>query len=214
MQQFIKDYFEGNENNPSARFLAFDICHSYFKNHRGKASSDTNIFESVLVLWSYLGSWGMFRGSSKLSKANPFVLKDVIAVIDEYENLFDVDIPKYDECGECMKACYQAISEKLRQKDVNPTLTLVTKIMFGVYSCIPAIDGNVKEYFEKENGCCPRSIETLMARIKRVYEKNQKELNPHSISTVDWNGDSYRREFNSARLFDMFAYVEGKKSNT
>lgn len=213
MPDFVKKYFDGHENDPYARSLSFDICHDYFNAHRGVAAADCNLRESILVLWGYLGSWGMLRGSAKLSKTNPYVLKDVIAVIDEYDYLFDVDIPLYEKYAANMEECYDKLSKALSDHNPSPTLTLVTKIMFGVYSCIPAIDTNVWNYIKAQTGTSPSSIDSAIHAITAVYANQRQHLTPCLVTTAHWTGGTYRRICNSARLFDMLAYVEGLKTS-
>ncbi|OOR92777.1 hypothetical protein B0181_01185 [Moraxella caviae] len=45
------------------RYLSFDFCYHYFYNIN---TSTQDREKSCYVLWSYLASWGMLRGSSFL----------------------------------------------------------------------------------------------------------------------------------------------------
>ncbi|HCQ71967.1 MAG TPA: hypothetical protein DIT75_00965 [Rikenellaceae bacterium] len=212
---FINDYFGGHNNDPNARFLSFDICHNYFLSHKGVASSPENINESVMTLWGYLSSWGMLRGSGALHNKNPYYLKGAIEVIDKYGDLFDVDLPDYPEKSDQIVKCYDALAscmaiEGATKKDSTiPSQLLITKIMFGVFSCIPAIDNNVGKYFKKRGSL--RSIRKAVETFGSFYESHKDLLKPRRITTSDWNGQAYERRFNSVRLLDMFAYSEGQR---
>ena len=62
------------------RFASYDFCHSYFLRNRDSLSSKME--ESCIYLWSFLGSWGMLRGSSVLFKENsPASLCNVVECI-------------------------------------------------------------------------------------------------------------------------------------
>lgn len=212
---FINDYFGGHRNDPTARYLSFDICHNYFQSHKGVASSPENINESVMTLWGYLSSWGMLRGRGALHNKNPYYLKGAVEVIDKYGDLFDVDLPDYPEKSGKIIECYNKLVKCLTIKDPTekdstiPTKLLITKIMFGVFSCIPAIDNNVGKYFKKRGSL--RSIRKAVETFGSFYENHKDLLKPKKITTSDWNGQPYERRFNSARLLDMFAYSEGQR---
>lgn len=208
---FIKEYFRGQEKNHFDRFLAFDICHDYFSKHRGNASSSKNLRESILVLWSYLGSWGMLRGRSYLHELNPFFLKDAISVIDKYSILYDIDVADYDELGKTIEVCYFDLRQALSLNNDKPTNTLVTKIMLGVFSCIPATDVNVSESLYAIYGKHPRTVRTILRATKLYYYINKTLFSPREIITLDWNGKEYKRTYNTIKLIDMHAFVEGKK---
>lgn len=208
---FAKDFFEGNEHNPYARYLAFDICHSYFQNNKGKASLPHKKKKSILTLWGFLSAWGMMRRGSFLSQKNPFILKDAIGIIDKYAMLFDVDIEDYDEYRDAIIKCFSELSCSIGQYDNRkPSITLITKIMYGVYSCIPAIDINVSVYLNYINGSYPTTIQSALDAVKKCYVQNKSLLMPLEISTIDWKNHPYTRLFNSVRMVDMMAYTKGK----
>jgi len=75
----------------------------------------------------YLASWGMFRGSSKLLTSG----------IKIFEDLSDLLL---DKKGDGVIVQYESIKKFLDNKEISSTQTLITKIMLGVYSNIPAID--------------------------------------------------------------------------
>ena len=70
VQAFINEgkTSDGEKTNPCHRNLSFDYCYSYFYNNRCHFTE--KLQESCSQLWSYLASWGMLRGSSKLLQNN------------------------------------------------------------------------------------------------------------------------------------------------
>lgn len=208
---FITNYFDGHDNDPNARFLSFDICREYFLSHRGAASKPENINESVMTLWGYLTSWGMLRGSKcALHNKNPYYLKDAIHVIDQYEKLFEIDLPDYHNAKGLIENCYKDLERSLTTESTKTLQLLVTKIMFGVFSCIPATDINVRTYFKGKGSL--NGIQNATKTFDSFYETHKEQLKPRMIATSDWNGEPYERLFNSARLLDMYAYVNGQNS--
>ena len=61
------------------RYASFDFCYSYFYQvHVLNESKNEDKEKSCMVLWSYLASWGMLRGSSKLLQKSPAYLLPLI----------------------------------------------------------------------------------------------------------------------------------------
>lgn len=213
---YINDYFDGHRNDPNARFLSFDICHNYFLSHKGVASRPKNINESVMTLWGYLSSWGMLRGRGALKNKNPYYLKGTIEVIDKYGDLFDVDLTDYPKKSGLLVKCYDdlescmTIEGTTKRDSTIPSLLLITKTMFGVFSCIPAIDVNVGKYFNENKIGSLRTIHNAIETFGSFYESHKDLLKPRLIATTDWNGLPYERRFNSVRLLDMYAYSKGQ----
>lgn len=82
--------------------------------------------------------------------------------------------------------------------------------MFGVFSCIPAIDVNVGKYFKDNKIGSLRTIHNAIETFGSFYESHKHLLKPRLIATTDWNGLPYERRFNSVRLLDMYAYSKGQ----
>lgn len=92
----------------------------------------------------------MLRGSSKLLQKSPAALKPLVEHIAQ-SKVWDIDVDNYnDENIEKLLEEYHELEEILNAMDVKPTLTLVTKIMLGVYGNIPAYDTYFTEAFRNE----------------------------------------------------------------
>ena len=157
------------------RFASYDFCYNYFQQNKGQLSTPQNIEHSCYVLYSYLASWGMLRGSSQLLQCSPAALIELIRHFDTIKNnpIWDWDVPDYAD-PDCIqdiiteyeqiekiltflfkatkgKASYNYEEEENLSTNTNgskksiPTDTLVTKIMLGVFGVVPAFD----TYFKK-----------------------------------------------------------------
>jgi hypothetical protein len=181
---FSKKY--NNKDGFMHRYASYDFCYGYFYEHRNNPeffSEERNIKMSCMILWSYLSSWGMIRGSSKLLQKSPAYLKILIDNFiskNENKDLWDIDVDKYtdDEIKERLKDTYKKIKEIL--KDVKPTKTLITKIMLGVYGNVPAFDKyftmTFKDIFKDSNkkgyGFSSFNEDTL-GLISKFYKANE-----------------------------------------
>lgn len=100
----------------------------------------------TLHLAGYLASWGMYRGSSQLLKTHSYMIhKKLIPILrkDEYKKLRSIkNLTEFEEALPTIFRCYKDIEEFYEHIGVTPTKTLVTKIMLGVYGCVPAYDIN------------------------------------------------------------------------
>ena len=97
------------------RFASYDFCHSYFLRNRESLSSKME--ESCIYLWSFLGSWGMLRGSSVLFKENsPASLRNVVECIAKTpKEVWDIDVEQYgnEKCRKQIIELYDSIKRAL-----------------------------------------------------------------------------------------------------
>ena len=108
---------KGNNQMPEDvkhRFATYDFCHSYFVKNR-KELLPLRMEESCIRLWSFLGSWGMLRGSSQLIKENsPASLKPVIECIaNTPEEIWNIDVEQYEEKQQDLIKLYKSIEKAL-----------------------------------------------------------------------------------------------------
>lgn len=167
--------------NRSTRLDSWDICHREFVRSIEKALSDKTIEILALHLIGYLASWGMYRGSSFLLKDHSYLLhKNLIPILmqKKYTPLFNIeDIESARLCLPLMLDVYCEIESyyaNIRGKEKSISDTLVTKVMLGVYGCIPAYDTNVrnalKRYHIKHEGTVENNIRDLIAALENAQE--------------------------------------------
>lgn len=115
---------------------SWDYCYRWF-NHDRTVPHDER--RDCLELGYYLASWGMFRGSGILMNTNLAAWSDTIRVIDRHHGAMQtVDLDGSDDEWVRLHAAYQDLERALPGS--KPTATLVTKVMVGVWGCIPALD--------------------------------------------------------------------------
>lgn len=160
------------------RFASYDFCYNYFQQNKGQLSTPQNIEHSCYVLFSYLASWGMLRGSSQLLQCSPAALIELIRHFDKIKNspIWDLDVPdyadpnsipdimkEYELLGGILTSIFSDAKGKVsynyeEENDSNiigdtktsiPTDTLITKIMLGVFGVVPAFDTYFKNTMKK-----------------------------------------------------------------
>ena len=139
---------------------SWTICHEKFKEAKDEKSPDYDLL--ALHLGFYLASWGMYRGSSFLRELDYKIHYHAVKMMLEkrYSKLFDIDPlttpERYRELlFDPKKGIYVRLNTYYGKahdawpKNTSPgresvTDTLISKILMGVYGCIPAYDVNFK----------------------------------------------------------------------
>ena len=197
------------------RYASYDFCYSYFQQNRGNLSS--NMEHSCWVLWGYLASWGMLRGSSELLNLSPAALKPLIECFDELgDTIWDTDVPMYTDTKvvQTIKDVHARIVEILEYKEMNvsATNTLVTKIMMGVFGCVPAYDSYFTNKFRElfMPRCAFRSVNKKSLQcIYDFYISNKTELDSLKINVIDFSGNKTSMTYKIAKLIDMYGFTQG-----
>lgn len=211
------------------RFASYDFCHSYFLRNRESLSSKME--ESCIYLWSFLGSWGMLRGSSVLLKENsPASLRKVVECIAKTpKEVLDIDVEQYEkkECRKQIIELYDSIKLALTKGSShfdckgnqitpfeNPSRTLVTKIMMGVFGIVPAFDTFFCDVFGslypgKGFHSGNFSHDCLYA-IYKFYLQNKQQLDSIKIAVIDFYGNPIEgMYYKKAKLIDMYGFTRG-----
>ena len=92
-------------------------------------------------------------------------------------------------------------------KPFRPSLTLITKIMLGVFGNIPAFD----TYFVTAFGV--RSLnQNSLRKIKDFYDANRVQIDELDIRTKDFHTSGLtHRMYPKAKIIDMIWFIEGEK---
>lgn len=209
VESFIKDF--KNQNNP--RYDSFDYCYGYFQNNKTRLAN--NMEQSCMALWSYLASWGMLRGSSiLLQKGNYKVLDETVNVIQRYFNrphtLPDIaNDTRNDYVDKVVNLC-KAIEGSLKKgmPQLNPTNTLVTKIILGVFGVFPALD----QFFRKSFGD-GTSIKGYAGIVWEFYHSNRYKsvIDKFKVEVKSFSGQPSSLFYPVAKLIDMFGFTYGMK---
>jgi len=123
------------------------------------------------------------------------------------KKLWEIDVDNYNEENiEKLLSCKKQIIDALGREN-RPTDTLVSKIMLGVFSNIPAFDENVKKVL-RSNSLNKKSLE----KIKNFYEKNKKSFDSIKIHTLSFStGKKTNIIYKKAKLIDMYLFMKGKE---
>ncbi|WP_051962735.1 hypothetical protein [Mesoaciditoga lauensis] len=201
-----------SERTPTKRYASFDYCYNYFysfyPNNISNIASKDNIQTSCFQLGFYLASWGMFRGSSKLLQKSVKYFKPLIRWISNAdEELWKIDVDSYEDNFQKIINAAHGIREALKENDnsFNPTETLVTKIMLGVFGNIPALD----TYFSNSFGV--RTVnEKGLKRIYKFYSQNKEVIDSFEIHTLDLaTGGKTNIKYKKAKIIDMVGFTQG-----
>jgi hypothetical protein len=208
-----------SETHSISRWTSYDYCYNYFNQNKGK-SLTYDIEKSCLVLGFYLASWGMFRGKSYLSQNSLFIYKPIIEYISELNNSYwKIDVDNYDNATiEAIEEVYLEVRKRLIPKE-NTHLTVVTKVLLGVFGFIPAYDSNFcKGFREIYYGCEGAGFRTLNKKnlllIKDFYDSNKNEIDMfhNNLLTTDFiTGQKTSIKYTKAKIIDMYGFECGKE---
>lgn len=204
--------------SPTDRYSSFDYCFNYFQSHWeservGALADGTGMEISCLHLGFYLASWGMYRGGTELLKRSVKYLEPVIRVIVQSpEKVWVADANNYS-----LKASTVILAVRDRLRDAfprdasdqrDPSDTLVTKVMLGVFGCVPAFDRN----FGK--GSALKTLDyRALSHLGHFYDQNAEIIERYRVPTWDFaSGGPTERRYSRAKVIDMTYFVEGGRT--
>ncbi|NHN55999.1 hypothetical protein G9U51_09445 [Calidifontibacter sp. DB0510] len=215
---------DGGALDPSktpGRELSFDFAYNYFQENQ---QPTRQMEASCMQLGFYLASWGMYRGSSYLLKeTNAAHLKGAIKLVEEYNpRVRGIDVPAYRDPGvqDLLVEIYDALRRALLRDKKTAHVTLVTKVMLGVWGVVPAFDS----YFQaaakliwtgRERGDGATFFDfnrASLVRLLEFYEGHRAAIDQlaSALHTVDFTtGSLTGRQFTRAKIIDMFGFQLG-----
>lgn len=147
LNMFMLGYGKNKGRHPFERYSSFDYCFNYFRsfynsNNLIKLATDKHIQNSCLQLGFYLASWGMYRGSSFILEKSVKFFEPLIKKISKMEKInWEIDVGGYTEENiDNLIRCFNEIKSSLKGERFNVSQILITKIMLGVFGCVPAFD--------------------------------------------------------------------------
>lgn len=213
INQYLSESDKNRGRVPEDRYTSFDYCYNYFFSFykEGKIRqlcNDKNLQTSCLQLGFYLASWGMLRASSfLLQKSSRHYRKLIFAISIMKPELWEIDVDEYDADNiDMLLNCKRQISDEVGGKDNDPTDTLITKIMLGVFGNIPAFDQYVRKCFK-----IYRVNENNLFKIRKFYEENKLTFDDIKIPTLDFmTGKETAIYYPKAKLVDMYGFMNGR----
>lgn len=208
VREFVDGSDASNGRQPDDRYASFDYCFNYFQSFRdagttAQLSSSEHIQASCLQLGFYLASWGMLRGSSHLLQKSARFLSPVVDLISKSDvEFWTIDAQCYDRVTIRRVLDMGANIARAIGSDSD---TLVTKVMLGVFGCVPAFD----QYFKRGFGVStfgPKALEKVAA----FYQQHPELVDGWRIPTVDFvTGEPTNRTYTRAKVIDMAFFVRG-----
>lgn len=194
------------------RFSSFDYCFNHFRSLQqaglARALDAPGQMEvACLQLGFYLASWGMYRGSGQLIRHSAQRLVPTVeAIVGAPAGIWSIDSVEYDDRAQ---ETILSVAEDLRRTLPSPASdTLVTKILLGVFGCVPALDS----YFVRGFGIGssrPLRSKTLAA-IGEYSAEHRDQLKAQCINTLDFaTGTETTRRYTSAKIIDMVFFIHG-----
>lgn len=196
------------DRNPTARYTSFDYCFNHFQTLHDSGFAEIEspaVMElTSLHLGFYLASWGMLRGSAPLLQHSVKFFEPVVEVIATVEpKVWGVDAHSYAEGG--IEAIMDTAASLRRALPPGSSNTLVTKIMLGVFGCVPAFD----TYFKNGLGVSTFGPKPLR-KVTSFYEANAESIERHRVATLDYStGANTNYRYTRAKVIDMIFFIEG-----
>ncbi|MCM1265226.1 MAG: hypothetical protein NC200_03420 [Candidatus Gastranaerophilales bacterium] len=200
-----------------ARNFSWDYCYHFFYTYKDEILNKEEFLDlAALHLNTYLASWGMYRGSGFLLKYCDYtVYKPLIKeLLQNYKDKLYVDRLDftYIKCAEeyidnYFREIRSKTPERLKNEDTlnkDTSQTLTTKILLGVFGCVPAFDTFVKNVLSK-NGISQKLNSNSYDAFRQMLEDNNVDELKEKYKTKC--GDKYPL----MKLLDMYLWEIGKR---
>lgn len=202
-----------SERHPNNRYASFDYCYSYFHPRNKHLRGDLE--RGALELGFFLASWGMLRGSSfLLSKSYRHFLPLIEYIYTCPDSVWNLDCDTYSEEGyESLIHLYNKIKELLipqKQRD----LTIVTKVMLGVFANTPAFDQffvtTFTSMYRGRSSFNSFDLKSLRC-ISDFYLNNQHEIQATQESSfiLKHHAEIVDLRYSKAKIIDMYGFTKG-----
>lgn len=160
----IKKYHNSTNEN-FTRYKSWEHCYNAFRLYRHNKDS---IDLLCLHLSCFLSSWGMLRNSSLLNY-DYLVHKDFIKKISDYR--YDI---LYSENYKNEDLIFEIVDliKNYYPTDISKTDTFITKILLGVFGCVPAYDRYFREGVNYYGICSCSFSRNSLRNLYSYYELN------------------------------------------
>lgn len=197
--------------DPTSRSASYDHCFNYFQSFReaGRVPDLSNkecCQLSCLQLGFYLASWGMYRASSDLHKRSAAALAPAVDLIAHSPDaLWQVDVEHYGD----RRVIGSIMTFKKQLQNAVPggqSDVLTSKIMLGVFGCVPAFD----RYFKNGSDLTSFSDKSLQ-RIYEHHDQGADVVRDLRVNSLDFFGNETRFRYSQAKIIDIYFHERGKE---
>lgn len=164
----IKKYhYSANKN--FTRYKSWEHCYHAFRLYR---QDKTKIEFLCLHLSCYLASWGMLRNSA-LINYDYLIHKDFVEQISnvKYDKLYDENYYDINLIFELVDLIHEVYPNT-----ISKTKTFVTKILLGVFGCVPAYDRYFCSAVKYYNFCSASFNKNSLHDLYSYYQLYFKEF--------------------------------------
>lgn len=157
------------------RYKSWEHCYNAFKKYR---HDEEKIEFLCMHLCCFMASWGMLR-NSKLMNYDYMIYKDFVKAISDtkYDKLYDDSFDNIDLINELVILINELYVHKISNKD-RLSDTFVTKILLGVFGCVPAYDRYFKSAVSHYKVCSQnfnkRSLIDLYSFYNLYFDEFEK----------------------------------------
>lgn len=212
IQSYVEQFIIRAKDNHH-RYKSFDFCYQHF--YPTINQGDIDIEKDCYVLWGFLASWGMLRGSSFLLQKNPAYLKPLIEFIrSQDKGIWEIDVHNYPDNYENIINLYKEVKQCII-KNNERDLVLVTKILLGVFGIIPAYDyyfcktfKNLGKNDDKVKCSFNKFDESSLEFIHHFYLANRNQIDKlqSNLFVVDFDGNNSGLYYTKAKIIDMYGF--------
>lgn len=148
------------------RYKSWEHCYNAFKKYR----HDEDKTEFLCMhLSCFMASWGMLR-NSRLINYDYLIHKDFVMEISniKYDKLYDDSFENVDLINELTELINKLYVHKITNKE-RLSDTFVTKILLGVFGCVPAYDSYFKSAVKHYKVCSQNFNERSLISLYSFY---------------------------------------------
>lgn len=153
-------------NNEYTRYKSWEHCYNAFKKYRHDKDKTEFL---CLHLSCFMASWGMLR-NSRLINYDYLIHKDFVMEISniKYDKLYDDSFENVDLINELTELINKLYVHKITNKE-RLSDTFVTKILLGVFGCVPAYDSYFKSAVKHYKVCSQNFNERSLISLYSFY---------------------------------------------
>jgi hypothetical protein len=198
------------------RERSYDHCYNYFA--RTEDLRD-DMEKTCAVLGFYLASWGMYRGSTFLfNETNSRAFIPVVTYAQENRSVLgEIDVHRYnDETLPRIAGAYTDLRDAVLP-GAERAVTLITKIMGGVFGCVPAYDTyfriGIRNATRDHSGeAFWRFTRGSLELLGEFYEANKAVVDELHAESTTWRFDDSTptgARLTRAKILDMYFFDLG-----